>query len=144
MDFFLLICINENSLDIPNNAIETTCFFTWKGEDGIVRTKVKLNANVDLNEAKENSDAVNSFYIGEKYPLIIDARGIKNITREARVQFSTNGRETYVSYFALIIGSPISRVVGNFFISINKPKVPTKLFENEKKALIWLNTLKNI
>lgn len=130
-------------MNIPSNAIETACFFTWKGEDGIVRTKVKQQAYVGLNEAKENSDAVNSFYFGEKFPLIIDARGIKNITREARVQFSTNGRESYVSYFALIIGSPISRVVGNFFVSINKPKVPTRLFENEKKALRWLNSLKN-
>lgn len=125
-------------MEVPNDAKELTCFYTWKGEDGIVRTKVKAGAEVGIVEAKENSHAVNSYFEGEKFPLIVDSRGIKSITRDARNQFSTKGRETHVTSFAIIIDSPLSRVIGNFFMGINKPAIPSRLFENESDAIQWL------
>ncbi|MES2589165.1 MAG: hypothetical protein V4622_09300 [Bacteroidota bacterium] len=129
-------------MNIPDSAIEITCYFTWMGEDGIARTKVKTAAEVNLEFAKENSVAVNSLSKkGEKFPLIVDARGIKSMTRDARNQFSTRGRKTFVTSFAIIIDSPLSRVIGNFFMGINKPAVPTRLFESEEKAKEWLLNL---
>lgn len=130
-------------MNIPPFAIETTCYFTWMDEDGIACTKVKTAAEVNLEFAKENSVAVNSLSKnGEKFPLIVDARGIKSMTREARNQFSTRGRKTSVTCFAIIIDSPLSRVIGNFFMGINKPAVPTRLFDNEVEAKHWLLHLK--
>lgn len=128
-------------MEIPTHAKELTCFYTWKGEDGIVRTKIKSGSEVSVNEAKENSDAVNSLYTGQKFPLMIDSRGIKSMTRDARNQFSTKGRETHTKAFAIIIDSSLSRVIGNFFMGINKPAVPTRLFENEIEAEKWLKTI---
>lgn len=129
---------------IPENAIEVTCFFTWKGEDGIVRTKIKKGAEVTVEYARENSDAVNSLFTGKKFPLLIDSRGIKSMSREARNQFTTKGRETSALAFAIIIDSPVSRVIGNFFMGINKPAVPTRLFDNEIEAEKWLKPYVNI
>ena len=126
---------------IPHNAHELRCYFTWMGEDGIARTKVKKDAEVVLEDAMENSVVVNSFFKDEKFPLLIDARGIRSITREARTFFTTNGRETNTMAFAILIDSSVSRVVGNFFLGINKPAVPTKLFKNEKEAVNWLMNL---
>lgn len=125
-------------MQIPENAIEVTCFYTWMGEDGIGRTKIKAGSEVTLETARENSEAVSSLYFGKKFPLMIDSRGIKSMTRDARNQFSTKGRETYVSAFGIIISSSISRVIGNFFMGIHKPPVPTRLFENEIEAQKWL------
>lgn len=125
-------------MNVPDDAIEVTCFYSWMGEDGIARTKVKKGAEVTIDHARENSVAVNSLFTGKKYPLLIDARGIKSMTRDARNQFSTKGRETNVLAFAIVIGSPLSRVIGNFFMGINKPAVPTKLFDNEIEAEKWL------
>jgi len=130
-------------MEVPTNAIEVTCYHTWMGKDGVGRTKVKLGADVTLKEAKENSDAVNSFYKGDKFPLLIDARGIRSMTRDARNQFSLKGRESGVKAFAIIIDSTISKVVGNFFMGINKPIVPARLFTNEEEALVWLKSIDN-
>ncbi|MCE3294433.1 MAG: hypothetical protein K0R65_147 [Crocinitomicaceae bacterium] len=130
-------------MNVPADALEITCYHTWKGEDGIVRTKVKPGSEVGVIEARENSAAVNGLSVnGEKFPLLIDARGIKSISREARNQFSVRGRETNTTSFAIIIDSPLSRVIGNFFMGINKPAVPTRLFENEEEAITWLLSLK--
>lgn len=128
-------------MKIPSNAIEVTCFYTWMGEDGIARTKIKPGSEVLLQHAKENTAAVNSLYHGKKFPLLIDSRGIKSMTKDARNQFSTKNRETYATAFAIIIDSMLSRVIGNFFIGINKPAVPTRLFENERDAEIWLKKI---
>lgn len=125
-------------MEIPENVIEITAYWTWMGSDGIARTKVKPNFDVVLTHAMENSVAVNSLIKDKKFPLLIDARGIHSISREAREFFTTRGRDTNINSMAVIIKSTISRVVGNFFMGINKPTVPTRLFENEKEAEEWL------
>lgn len=125
-------------MKVPKGAHDLTCYYTWMGEDGIARTKVKAGAEVGLEEAKENSVVVNSFFTGTKYPILIDARGITSMTREARNFFTANGRSTNTTAFGIIIDSYVSKVVGNFFLGINKPVVPTKLFSDEHKAIEWL------
>lgn len=131
-------------MEVPQNAIEVTCYHTWQGKDGIVRTKVKQGADVTLKEAQENSIAVNSFYMGFKFPLLIDARGIRSMTREARNLFSLKGRSSGAKAFAIVIDSSISKVVGNFFMGLNKPEVPARLFTDEAEALKWLKKIDKV
>ena len=128
-------------MKIPSTAHELRCYYTWMGTDGIARTKVKENAEVTLEDARANSVLVNSFFVDEKFPILIDSRGIKSISREARSFFTTNGRATNTMGFAILIDSAVSKVVGNFFLGINKPAVPTKLFVDEELALQWLRNL---
>lgn len=127
-----------DSLNPPESALELASFWTWMGEDGICRTKTKPQAEIELEQAMENSVAVNGFYRDKKFPLLIDARNIKYIAREARKHFSTNGRETRINSFALIVKSPLSRVIGNFFMGLNKPAIPARLFDSEAEAVRWL------
>lgn len=128
-------------MEIPKTALDLKCFYSWMGGDGIARTKVKPGADIDLEAARENSKAINSFFTGKKYPLLIDARNVRTMTRDARNQFSTKGRETNTIAFAIVIDSPLSRVIGNFFMGINKPAVPTRLFDNTEDAEKWLKRL---
>ena len=129
-------------MNIPDTARNLTCYFTWMGEDGIARKKVKHGSEVKLEHAQENSVVVNSFYVDRKFPLLIDARGIKSMEREARTFFTTNGRTTNTLAFAIIIDSSVSKAVGNFFMAISKPGIPTKLFLDEQSALEWLRKFK--
>lgn len=121
---------------VPKDAINLRCYHTWMGDDGIARTKVKANVEVVLEDAIENSAAVNSF---DKinYTLIVDSRQVKTISKGARDYFSMNGRNSKVVAFAIIIGSPLSKMVANFFMGLNKPRVPMKIFNNESKAIEW-------
>ena len=129
-------------MQVPDKGvIELRAYYTWMGVDGIVRTKVKKNAEVHLEDAKENSIAVNSFHTYNEYALIIDTSEIKSITKEARNHFSMNGRKSNVVCFAIIISSPLSAVVGNFFMGLNKPRVPARLFTKESEAILWCESL---
>lgn len=125
-------------MQIPDYAIEIKAYYTWMGEDGIARTVVKPNIDITLELAVENTVAVTSLFKGEKFPLMIDARPVKSMTYEARHHFSVRGRDTKTNSFGIIVGSSISRVLGNFYLGINKPAVPTKLFDNEVEAAKWL------
>ncbi len=127
-----------NHLIPPNTATELSVFWTWMGDDGICRTKTKPHAEITLKEAMENSIAVNSFYKDKKFPLLVDARDVKTMAKEARKHFSTNGRETKITCMAIMVRSPLSRVVGNFFMGLNKPIVPARLFDDEQDAVDWL------
>ena len=39
---------------------------------------------------------------------------------------------------ALVVGSPVSRVIGNFFVGLNRPKYPLRLFDDQEFATAWL------
>lgn len=122
--------------------IDLKGYRTWMGEDGIARSEVKFQAEIDLEQAKENSKAVNSLYVDSKFPLFIDIRNIKSITREARSYFSVNGRDTHITAFAILVESELTKVIANFFFKINGSSVPAKMFTDEQKAVAWLNKYK--
>jgi hypothetical protein len=135
---YLILGLLMNTLEPPADALSLRTFFTWMGSDGICRTVTKPQAEIDLDAAKQNTEAVFTFYTDRKFPLLVDARNVKSMTREARQHLSINGRETLINSFAILFKSPLSRVIGNFFMGINRPSVPARVFDNETLALQWL------
>ncbi len=57
--------------------------------------------------------------------------------RPARIEFARRG--DLVSAVALVVGTPLSRMMGNFFLSVSRPMAPTRLFEDEASELAWLH-----
>lgn len=132
-------------MQIPSQGYkELRAYITWMGEDGIARTMVKTASEIVLDDAMENSVVVNGLSGPEKFALIVDTREIKSITKEARDYFSLNGRESRVVAFAIVIGSPLSAIIGNFFMGLNKPRVPVKLFTSEESAIKWCKLVSQI
>ena len=121
---------------------ELRAYYTWMGDDGIARTQVKPDSEIVLEDAEENSKAVNGLFGPDLYPLVIDTRKIKSITKEARDFFSMRGRESRVYGLAILVDSPLSKIIGNFFIGLNRPKVPVKLFTKEETAISWCKKIK--
>jgi len=117
--------------------LESNEFKTWLS-DNIIYTEVKLNAIIDLDAAKNNTEMVRKLSGEKKYPLLVDLNNIKSITKEARDHFAMKGREPLINSLAMVIKSPISRMIGNYFINLSSPIVPTKLFNSKEKAIKWL------
>lgn len=106
-------------------------------EDGIVIAKWKSNL-VDLNIAhqavKYRLEATNKI----SSPLITDIKLIKKITKEARDFLASKEGCEGISVLAILIDSPVGSMIGNFWFSINKPLVQTKIFTDKEKAKKWL------
>ena len=107
-------------------------------DEGIIHYRILPEAEVTIEDTKEYV-AIHSKLVGDKkIPNLTDLRNLKSVTREARAYLS--GKEAAALTFAcaLIIGSPVSRVIGNFFLGLNKPAYPTRLFTSEEKAIEWV------
>ena len=123
---------------MKNEVIEMEGVKVWLGEDGIIRVVSLPGLEVTLENVIEVIRHVKNFTMGKKVPLLIDIRSVKSMTREARLFVSGEDAAQVTSAVALLIGSPASKVIGNFFIGFGKPIYPTKLFNSEEKALHWL------
>lgn len=123
---------------LSTDIIEIEKYYSWVGPDGIARTQVKEQAEIQIEHARANTKLIETFFNGDRFPLLVDARKVKSISKEAREHFSIKDRDTVVSAYAILIASPLSRMIGNFFMGINKPEVPVRLFTNENEAIQWL------
>jgi len=120
------------------SKIEIRAFTTWLGDNEICYTVVKPNAVVEIADAIENSAIVKEISDGKTYPMLVNLKEIKSITKEARDHFSMQGRTPGIKAIGLLIKSPASTIIGNFFLGLNKSVVPVKLFTKEEKAVDWL------
>jgi hypothetical protein len=107
-------------------------------EDGVVYGTYKPNVVIDLAAAKKIVIDRIALYKGTDYPTLSYIDGLSSVTKEARDYFSKDDGIKHMKRLALITTSPISRVVGNFWLQISRPTVPTRLFANEEEALKWL------
>lgn len=117
---------------------EIRAFTTWLGDNEICYTVVKPNAVVEIADAIENSAIVKEISDGKIYPMLVNLKEIKSITKEARDHFSMQGRTPGITAIGLLINSPASTIIGNFFLGLNRSIVPVKLFTKEEKAVAWL------
>lgn len=107
-------------------------------DDGILMVSMKKGSAVTIEDAEENHLASARVAGDARLLVLVDVRPAVSITREARIYFADENVRSNTVAQALIIDSGVSKVIGNFFIGLNKPKFPVKLFTSEDKAVDWL------
>lgn len=110
----------------------------WLGEDGIVRIIHVPGAEVTLEDAKETMAAYLRLNKGKRLPLFIDTKTMKSMSRETRKYYAGKEAAKVASAAAIIVGTPVSRVLGNFYLGLSNPHLPSRLFSSEDEALEWL------
>ncbi len=105
------------------------------GEDGIARVYAFPGARLTVEDTLENLATIEELNIAEPCPLLVDIRDMAYIDRKSRALFED---AEGVSAVALLVGSPISKVIGSFFIGLNKTAIPIKLCTSEDEAVEWL------
>jgi hypothetical protein len=71
-------------------------------------------------------------------PTLVLMRDMARVDREARAFFASEDYSHLCSQTALVVGSPVSRVIANFFVGLNRPKYPVKTFDDPRLAEQWL------
>ena len=105
-------------------------------EDGIL-FHVFAPVEVDLTVAKHAIDTRLKFTEGKPMPALADMRAITGMSKEAREYFATEGVRSLTAR-AIITGNVLTRTIGEVFLLINRPALPTKLFSNYAEAKHWL------
>lgn len=130
-----------NDLDNPPpDAVRTRTCLLWK--DGILIVGQFLpGAEVVLEDAVENVAVTARLTGGKAVPVLVDLRRVRSQSAEARAYLAGEEATRVSCAVALVIQSPLSRVVGNFYLGFNRPAVPTRLFTSVSEARTWLSGL---
>lgn len=108
------------------------------GDDAILRINYSEATHITLEGAKEDVAMAARISEGEKLLLLVDISGVRSVSRDARVFFSSKDGAAPFKAMTLITGSPVSKVIGNFFLGLNKLPIPLKLFSDAEEGLTWL------
>ena len=122
-----------------------TQFVNLELDNGILIFTYKPEIELTLDVVKNAIEARLKFTEGKSYPVLIKYNDIKGINREAREFLSSPEGVKGVIAGALLSNSVFNAFLGNFFIRVTviNPPVPTKLFNDEAKALKWLEQYKD-
>ena len=109
-------------------------------EFGHVRFKFKTNVKVELHDAQEYVGIIEELCQGSKKCIILDTREtFASATAEARRFIGADPKATqFRKANALILDSLSVRLIGNFYMKLETPNHPVKIFTDETKALAWL------
>ena len=122
----------------PDRVIVTRTNRNWLREDGILQSATLPGASQSLADAHKNTAAYARLTGGQRLPLLMDLRSVSGpLHREAR---ESTGAEyaRVVSATALLVGSPVGRVIGTFVLRLNRPVSPIRIFTSEPEAVAWL------
>lgn len=114
-------------------------YYRFRFSDGILRLTY-VEGPITLSIAKEVVAKRLELTHGESILLLIDDESLKGIDRDARDYLSSDKGVEGVYAAALLSGNYFSQHLANFFlkISVNKPKIPAKVFASELDAIKWL------
>jgi hypothetical protein len=106
---------------------------------GFVRATMRDGIDFELDDAVEAVAATWDVAGRTRRPVLVDLRGIHAQSRAARDYF--NGPEASAKFqrVALLVESPLSRVIANFFLRVRSPLIETRLFTDEPLAREWLS-----
>lgn len=119
-------------------SVETSLSRIWLDDDGILHTVNRPGSCFDLEAAQENLYAARRFLNGRKVPVAVDLRGTLSMSRPARQYYASEEGAFDTLATALIVDSPVERIIGNFFIGLQRPRAPVKLFDVKDEAVKWL------
>ena len=111
-------------------------FRMWLRPDGIVSMMFVPRIATDLADALAAIEAMTRLTGGRRSPLLVNLHGSSPQDRPARAEFAR--RDDVVSAVAVIVDAPLSRMLGNFYLTVSKPIAPTRLFDDEASAVAWL------
>lgn len=121
-----------------NRVEETRTGRGWVADDGIVMVVQYEGFEHSLEDAHANVAAALRLADGRKRAMMVDLTGVKAMTREARARYAQLDSAETAYALAMVVGSPLSRMIGNFFLGFNRAPVPTRLFATQAEALAWL------
>jgi hypothetical protein len=103
----------------------------------VVLFEPRPGARIGREQAVDNNHTIST--VAGDAPVLLVARisGIVHMDRQAR-EISARYADDHYRKVALVVGSPMSRMLAGFFMGLNKPTVPTRMFGDDASAVTWL------
>ena len=124
--------VNQNRIALLDNE-----FIKIELENEILVGEWK-DSFIDLAVAEKAVNSRLHVLKEKKYPFLVQIKSIKNSTKEARdFLASEKGCEGLIAG-AILVDSVFENMIASLFIFLNRPLIPTRVFNDETKAREWL------
>ena len=103
--------------------------------------RIHPGAEQTLADARENLAATAAMCAGKRWPLLSDIS--RGVPLDPEVRHFYSGKQLtdhFVAQSLVVEATPFGRVVGNVYLRVARPGIPTRLFSSEPDALAWLRT----
>ncbi len=109
-------------------------------EDGIFELRHFPDVTQSLDDAKAQVAAMRAAAgEGNPRPAMIVVGRMKGQDRDAREYLMKSDEVwTALSAVAVVVATPVGRVIGSLFLGLIRPRVQLRLFDDERQALAWL------
>jgi hypothetical protein len=98
----------------------------------------KKDLKINLEIAKEIVKVRQDFANHTPVVGLIYNQGVVKMDKKAREYLASDDGVKGIIAAAIVVGSPFTTFLANFFVSVNKPKMPVRVFSNAPDALKWL------
>ena len=112
-------------------------------EKGVVFGIYRNDLIIDLVTAKTIVKERLKFTNSKPYPYLIDDRGVKSLTKEARVYFASEESYSYITACGMLYNSIFSAMVMRILLLAVSPPFPVRMFANKADAVKWLKNYTN-
>jgi hypothetical protein len=109
--------------------------------DGIVHVTFRKHAVLDIDLQMRLLDLNIKVTGGKKSLFIYDAEENVTITKEARDNATKIEHLSPNKATAVVADNLAYRLIANFYVRFNRPKMPFKVVENVEKGVAWLKSL---
>lgn len=97
-----------------------------------------LPTNISLDVAQGAVAFRKQITKDNSYVNLVDCTNVSKFEKQARDYLSSGEATKGVLAGAILINSSFQAAIANFFIKVTNPKIPTKIFTSEEKAIEWI------
>ena len=114
--------------------------FTMKIHDNcLIEFKVKKGISLTAEDVWRSRDLSVQYKPNTKFYVLTEAEDEFTPTQDARRAGASKEYSQHVNALAFYSDNMLLKILGNLFITVSRPIVPTKFFDEREKAVEWLN-----
>jgi len=105
---------------------------------GIFRISYSPGSRIELDDVKWIRARHQQAAGARKIPVLVDARNVRSMSLAARRAAAGPEIARITSRLVVLVGGPVSAVIGNFFMRVARPPYPVRLLTEVEAAEAWL------
>ena len=106
--------------------------------DGIIELNTKIDFYYTLKETIEGIKAIGKLSGGKLVRVLKIAGNGSSVDAESRKYIASGIGSRFSIAEAILIETFAHKLIGNFYLKVERPIKPTKLFNDKDKAVEWL------
>jgi glutaredoxin len=115
-------------------------YYLYLRADGIMYVRISPEKEESVELAQKMVKRMGEIVNYKQVPILFKHQEFALPGKANRDYWATKEACPYSKAEAFIINSIAMRIIANFYLKINKPQRPTKMFTHEEEAIKWLKT----